>query len=118
MSFRCPLSGSRMKYGCRSQSVFESLEPRQLLSADLTKLLDNNKQPITGTFPSPFISTGFNAKINFQPSSVSTSKLQSGYVADTGKKYGSRGNGLTYGWSADETSGMKVRNSSKSADVR
>src|SRR5439155_25831574 len=107
-----------MKYGRRSLSCFESLEPRQMLSADLTKLLDKDKQPITGTFPSPFISSSFNAKINFQPSSVSTSKLPAGYVADNGKTYGSRGNGLTYGWSSDDTSGMKVRNSSKSADVR
>src|SRR3954454_6837937 len=98
--FRCPLFvGVRM-------SFFESLEPRQLLSADLTKLLDKDKQPITGTYPSPFISSSFNAKINFQPSSVSNSKLPMGYVADNGKKYGSR-NGLTYGWSSDDTSGMK-----------
>ena len=60
-----------MKYGHRSLSLFEALEPRELLSADLTKLLDKDKQPITGTFPSPFISTSFSAKINFQPSSVS-----------------------------------------------
>jgi N-acetylneuraminic acid mutarotase len=107
-----------MKYGHCSLSLLESLEPRQLLSADLTQLLDKDKQPITGTFPSPFISTSFNAKINFQPSSVSNSKLPAGYVADNGKKYGSRGNGLTYGWSSDDTAGMKVRNSSKSTDIR
>jgi N-acetylneuraminic acid mutarotase len=101
-----------------SSASFESLEPRQLLSADLTKLIDKNGQPITGTYPSPFISSSFNAKVNFQPSSVSSSKLPSGYVADNGKKYGSRGNGKSYGWSSDETSGMKVRNSSKSPDIR
>src|SRR5439155_7705780 len=101
-----------------ASAVLESLESRQLLSADLTKFIDKNGQPITGTFPSPFISSSFSAKVNFQPSSVSNSKLPSGYVADNGKSYGSRGNGLSYGWSSDETTGMKVRNSSKSPDIR
>src|SRR4051812_38439134 len=98
-------------------AVLESLESRELLSADLTKFIDKNGQPLTGTFPSPFIASSFTAKVNFQPSTVSKA-LPSGYVADAGKKYGSRGNGLTYGWSSDDTAGMKVRNSSKSADVR
>src|SRR5215216_4383879 len=101
----------------RHTTLCECLEPRQLLSADLTKLIDSNGQPVTSTYPSPFISSSFNAKVNFQPSSVSNSKLPAGYVADNGKKYGSR-NGLSYGWSSDNQSGMKVRNSSKSPDIR
>jgi N-acetylneuraminic acid mutarotase len=96
---------------------FEFLEPRQLLSADLTNRIDANGQPITNTFPSTFYSSSFVAKINFQPSSVSTSKLPTGYKADNGKKYAAR-NGLSYGWSSDNQSNMRVRNSSKSADIR
>jgi len=87
------------------------------MSADLSKLIDSNGQPITATYPSPFIASSFSAKVNFQPSSVSKSKLPSGYVADNGKKYGSR-NGLTYGWSSDISSSLKVQNSSKSPDIR
>lgn len=98
-------------------AVFEGLEARQFLSADLTKLIDKDGQPITATYPSPFIASSFNAKINFQPSSVSASKLPAGYVADTGKKYTTQ-NGLTYGWTSDNTANMKVRNSSKSPDIR
>src|SRR4051794_36409692 len=106
-----------MQQQTNSLSLFESLEQRQLMSADLTKLIDSNGQPITSTYPSPFIASSFSAKVNFQPSSVSTSKLPAGYVADNGKTYGSR-NGLSYGWSSDDQSGMKVRNSSKSPDIR
>src|SRR5882672_6678938 len=57
----------------------ESLEARRLLSADLTNRIDANGQPITNTFPSTFYSSSFAAKINFQPSSVSNSKLPTGY---------------------------------------
>jgi len=105
-----------MRFKMSRQAVLEDLESRQLLSADLTHFIDKNGQPTTGDFPSPFIASSFSAKINFQPSSVSKS-LPSGYVKDTGKKYQSQ-NGLTYGWSSDDTAGMKVRNSSRSPDVR
>jgi N-acetylneuraminic acid mutarotase len=105
-----------MKYR-RNPSLFEHLESRQLLSADLSKLIDSNNQPRTSTYPSPFIASSFNAKINFQPSSVSTSKLPSGYKADNGAKYAAR-NGLSYGWTSDNSANLKVRNSSKSPDVR
>lgn len=49
----------------------EALEPRRLLS-------------------------GFQAHINFQPPTVAT---PDGYVADTGATFGTRDNGLAYGWS-------------------
>src|SRR5688572_8728408 len=52
----------------------------------------------------------FTALIDFQPSSVPT---QSGYQKDTGAAFGSRGNGLTYGWNATNNNGVD-RNSKKS----
>jgi len=64
----------------------------------------------------PFYPTSFNANINFQPSTVSTSI--SGYSKDVGTKYGTRSNGLKYGWTSDNTANMKVRNNSRSPDKR
>jgi N-acetylneuraminic acid mutarotase len=99
-------------------SVLESLEPRQMLSSDVSKLIDKNGQPLTNAYPSPFIASSFSAKVNFQPSGLSTTGLPAGYVVDNGKKYGARGNGLTYGWSTDSTGNLKVRNAARSPDVR
>ena len=45
-------------------------------------------------------------KICFQPE---TSKTLAGFLADTGKPYGDRGNGFTYGWSADCTKQTRQR---------
>jgi titin len=64
--------------------MIESLEDRQLLA--------------------------FAALIDFQPPNVPT---QSGYQKDTGAVFGSRGNGLTYGWNATNNNGID-RNSKKS----
>src|SRR4051794_22211836 len=58
---------------------------------------------------------GLSASINFQPSNVA---VPAGYVADTGAVYGLRGNGLTYGWNADNSANTRVRNSSTSPDAR
>ena len=44
----------------------------------------------------------FTALIDFQPPNVPT---QSGYQKDTGAVFGSRGNGLTYGWNATNNNG-------------
>jgi hypothetical protein len=55
------------------------------------------------------------AKINFQPAS---SPVPAGYLPDAGLVYGNRGNGLSYGWSVDNTSNMFDRNSSRSPDQR
>ncbi len=52
----------------------------------------------------------FTALIDFQPPKVPT---QSGYQKDTGAVFGSRGNGLTYGWNATNNNGID-RNSKKS----
>ena len=53
------------------------------------------------------------AHINF---SNNTSEVPAGYVNDTGLAYGSRGNGLTFGWSADNTGNARDRNASNSPD--
>jgi N-acetylneuraminic acid mutarotase len=46
-------------------------------------------------------------RINFQPS---TSVVPEYYKADTGAVYGTRGNGLTYGWSSNNTANARDRN--------
>ena len=51
--------------------------------------------------------TAFSAKINFQPAG---SAIPSGYLVDAANVYGARGNGLTYGWSGDNTSQSRDRN--------
>src|SRR4051812_22895899 len=55
----------------------------------------------------------FTALVNFQPAGV---PVPSGYVADTGAVYGSRGNGLTYGWNADNSANTRDRDDSSSDD--
>ncbi len=72
----------------RSIVQLEMLEPRQLLA--------------------------FSALINFQPSG---SQTPSGYRADTGAVFGSRGSGLSYGWNATNNNALD-RNSSISPDQR
>jgi alpha-tubulin suppressor-like RCC1 family protein len=57
----------------------------------------------------------FNARINFQP--VGT-EVPAGYCADTGQVYGDRGNGLFYGWNADNSTNIVARNSPVSPDQR
>jgi N-acetylneuraminic acid mutarotase len=59
--------------------------------------------------------SGFNAKINFQPAGAAT---PAGYWADTGLAFGNRGNGLSYGWSADNTANTRDRNAANSPDQR
>ncbi|HYE04270.1 MAG TPA: hypothetical protein VEL07_02005 [Planctomycetota bacterium] len=54
------------------------------------------------------------ARINFQPAGSAT---PAGYVADTGLVFGSRGNGLTYGWSSANASG-RDRDDARSPDQR
>src|SRR3954468_2229028 len=58
---------------------------------------------------------GLSALINFQPTGIA---VPAGYVADTGAAFGLRGNGLTYGWNADNSANTRVRNSSRSPDAR
>jgi hypothetical protein len=54
-------------------------------------------------------------RINFQPSSA---PVPAGYLADGGLVYGNRGNGQTYGWSADNTAQARDRNAGNSPDQR
>jgi hypothetical protein len=44
--------------------------------------------------------------------------LPAGYLADTGAVFGDRGNGLSYGWNADNSSTARDRNSPRSPDQR
>lgn len=70
------------------QNALESLENRQLLA--------------------------FTASVNFQPASA---VVPVGYVVDSGKTYGNRGNGLSYGWNAANNT-TRDRNSVISPDQR
>jgi hypothetical protein len=55
--------------------------------------------------------------VNFQaPGPVPASPLQ--YVADVGQVFGNRGNGLSYGWDADNTANARTRNNPASPDAR
>lgn len=56
-----------------------------------------------------------NVHINFEPSGVT---VPGGYIADNGATYGSRGNGLTYGWSVKTTSDAYYRQAATSLDLR
>lgn len=47
------------------------------------------------------------ASVNFQPAGAA---VPTGYVADTGETYGSRGYGYTYGWSTNNTASARDRN--------
>jgi len=71
-------------------SFCESLEDRKLLAA-------------------------FVANINFQPAKV---PAPAGYVADTGATYGTRDNGMTYGWNADESKQMRFHKTRLATDAR
>jgi hypothetical protein len=54
---------------------------------------------------SPF--APFEMRVNFQPASA---PVPAGFVVDSGQVYGARGNGYTYGWSADNTASTRDRN--------
>jgi hypothetical protein len=55
--------------------------------------------------PTP-TSPPFSVKVNFQRATTVT---PDGYVADIGQTFGSRSNGLTYGWSVDKTNRVRER---------
>jgi glucose/arabinose dehydrogenase len=60
-------------------------------------------------------STTNTIRINFQ---TATAPVPAGYLPDGGLVYGSRGNGQTYGWNANNTPQMRDRNASNSPDQR
>lgn len=72
--------------------LFEALEGRQLLAAD-------------GVIFRP-------VQINFQPAGMGT--VPAHFRADLGREYGTRGNGLVYGWDRDIASQMVNRDNPRS----
>jgi uncharacterized delta-60 repeat protein len=63
------------------------------------------------------INDGTSVFVNFQaPGPVPTSPLS--YVGDFGQAFGNRGNGLSYGWDADNTANVRTRNNPGSPDAR
>ncbi|HOV78326.1 MAG TPA: hypothetical protein PLS24_09865, partial [Sedimentisphaerales bacterium] len=54
-------------------------------------------------------------KINFQ---LETAAVPAGYLRDSGELFGDRGNGFSYGWSADATADDRERNNAASKDKR
>jgi glucose/arabinose dehydrogenase len=68
------------------------------------------------TFQVVDIASPFGVDVNFQPQTVPTS--YKGTKSDVGRTYGLRGNGLTYGWTKDNSNNMFDRNSPLSPDNR
>src|SRR3954467_15985967 len=68
-----------------ARPVLETLEARQLLHG------------------------GFAAQVNFGPAPTAMSPVPDGYVQDSGAVYADRGNGLTYGWNADDSANTRDR---------
>ncbi len=66
------------------------------------------------TFETVFINDRTNVQINFQTPGASPA----GYIADVGGIFGVRGNGLTFGWDADNTANARIRNNAGSPDSR
>jgi glucose/arabinose dehydrogenase len=54
-------------------------------------------------------------RINFQPAAA---PVPAGYLADAGLVFANRGNGQSYGWTADNTAQTRDRNASNSPDQR
>ncbi|MCE9609384.1 MAG: hypothetical protein K8R23_04060 [Chthoniobacter sp.] len=73
------------------------------------KATDNTGATATSSVVTVVIGTAFAANINFQPVG-STPPI--GYFPDTGDTYGSRGNGLTYGWNITHTTETRDRHDS------
>lgn len=70
------------------------------------KATDNSGATTTSSVASITVGATFAASINFQPPGLT---VPVGYFADTGSTYGSRGNGLTYGWNVTHTAAMRDR---------
>ncbi len=60
-------------------------------------------------------SAGFSAHINF---TADPATVPAGYVDDIGLAYAARGNGLTFGWNADNTANARDRDVPSSPDER
>ncbi|MFP2910774.1 PQQ-dependent sugar dehydrogenase [Pyxidicoccus sp. 3LFB2] len=71
--------------------------------------------PATASSLTATYTDGLRARVNFQPAGA---PVPTGYVADTGLVFGARGNGLSYGWNADNSVLTRDRNSTTSPDQR
>ncbi|WP_163990757.1 PQQ-dependent sugar dehydrogenase [Pyxidicoccus caerfyrddinensis] len=71
--------------------------------------------PATASSLTATYGDGLRARVNFQPAGAA---VPTGYVADTGLVFGARGNGLSYGWNADNSTQTRDRNSTTSPDER
>lgn len=74
---------------------------------------DNDGAVTTSSAATVTIASAFNARINFQPASAPT---PSGWLIDGGRTFGSRGNGMTYGWNVDVSAAARDRNDADSPD--
>jgi glucose/arabinose dehydrogenase len=83
--------------------------------AATAKLLWSSTSTPKAVVPSTRLYPSSSIRVNFQPASA---PVPSGYLADGGLVYGSRGNGQTYGWTRDNTALARDRNSSLSPDQR
>lgn len=85
----------------------ERLELRALFSA----------QPAGDLTPAVAAAVGspFEAHVSFQPAAAPTAD---GYVPDAGAVLGDRGNGMTYGWTANLSKKTKARAAKRSSDTR
>jgi probable HAF family extracellular repeat protein len=61
------------------------------------------------------LTPAFSATVNFEPAGA---PVPTGYQADTGAAYGTRGGGLTYGWNVDNSANTRDRNAAASPDQR
>jgi uncharacterized repeat protein (TIGR03806 family) len=69
-------------------------------SASVSGTTHTDTSPVT-------VTAAFSAKINFQPATAPT---VAGWQVDAGLVYAARGNGLTYGWNADNAETLRDRN--------
>ena len=70
------------------------------------KATDNSGNSTVSAPVSVTVSAALTASVNFQVAGVTP---PSGYVADTGDVYASRGNGFTYGWNVSHAVNMRQR---------
>ncbi len=66
--------------------------------------------------PSPPPPPLFHAKVDYQPAGAPA--YGNGYVIDDGSVYGARAGGLSYGWSADNTTATRDRDNALAPDQR
>jgi fibronectin type 3 domain-containing protein len=60
--------------------------------------------------------TGFQAHIHFTSDPTDPTDVPPGYIDDRGLAYGNRGNGLSFGWNADNTANARDRDDPSSPD--